>query len=64
MYTMLKEMLVPISDLQHMTLECSVCATAVVLDMMKEATSTQDITPKAGLTPAQCPFCRAPYDVG
>jgi hypothetical protein len=30
MSAMLKEMMVPMSDLQHMTLECGVCRTAVV----------------------------------
>jgi len=56
-------MVVPVSDLQYMTLECSACQTAVVLDMTKVATTGETIVAQEGITPSQCPFCKAQYDV-
>ena len=63
MSLMTKEIVVPVSDLQFMTVECSVCQTAVVLDMMKIATTGENVVAQEGITPAQCPFCKTQYDV-
>jgi endogenous inhibitor of DNA gyrase (YacG/DUF329 family) len=63
MCLMTKEIVVPVSDLQFMTVECSVCQTAVVLDMRKAVATGDEFIPAGGITPNQCPFCKAPYDV-
>jgi hypothetical protein len=63
MYQMLKEMVVPMADLQFMTIECSVCHTSVALNMRQEVATGQEFVAAGGTTPRQWPFCRAPYDV-
>jgi endogenous inhibitor of DNA gyrase (YacG/DUF329 family) len=60
---MTKELVVPVSDLQFMTVECAVCQTSVVLDMKKAVATNEEFMPTGGITPTQCPFCKAPYDV-
>jgi hypothetical protein len=64
MCMMTKEIVVPVSDLQFMTVECSVCQTSVVLDMRKPVAtmSGEEVIPSGGSTPTRCPFCAAPYD--
>lgn len=60
---MLQEMGFPVSDLRYMMLECSVCQTAVVLDMNHKVARLDEPISLAGRTPNECPFCKAPYDI-
>jgi hypothetical protein len=66
MYMMVKEIVVPISDLRFMAVECSACRTSVSLDM----TYTPPLPEPDRLIPTeapppnifQCPVCRAMFD--
>lgn len=62
MYLMTNEIVVLIADLRYMTLDCT-CGTSLTLDMTKVATTGEGFVAQDGITPAQCPFCKAAYDV-
>src|SRR5260370_36241194 len=68
MYLMVKELVVPISDLQFISIECSACRTSVSLDMAYTPPKPPPQTPLMHLTETpqpnvfQCPVCHAMFD--
>jgi hypothetical protein len=65
MYAVLKEIVVPFSDLRYLTIECPSpgCRTQVLMDMALPVTTVADQPIPGTATPSVCPFCGTALNV-
>jgi hypothetical protein len=59
MCVMLRELLVPLSDLQFIVMACTACKAEITFDLLYEVGSKAQ---RASATPHTCPACDARFD--
>ena len=60
MCAVLRELLVPLSDLRHVVITCTKCKTDITFDLLLEWNGPP--MSKTTATPQQCPACEAHFD--
>jgi hypothetical protein len=61
MCSMLKELIVPLSDLQTVVITCSRCKTDITFGLLLEK-QNPDAMAKTTATPEMCPVCEVKFD--
>jgi hypothetical protein len=58
MAAMQKQLVISLSDLRYVSVECANCGSSVTLDMTKESEHQK----RFGFTPTACSVCQKPHD--
>ena len=62
MCAVVRELLVPLSDLQSAVMTCQKCGTDVTFNLLMEYSSPNLANGKTTATPEKCPVCECPFD--